>query len=162
MELSGPFKTVLRNISETSRFRQTVFTLNEIFYVIWEVRDNTFYCVIFHIGPKRISLKYKYRFRLSKKGGSESISYFLKTSSFMDDVEEVIESGNCVAIHYNCIENFIKSGALPFEIYIFHHVDSKLDGNIKENLVNDDFSGSDSDNDDDDDKDEAVDEAEDN
>ncbi|PNF30038.1 hypothetical protein B7P43_G05840 [Cryptotermes secundus] len=119
VELDGPFKTVLRNISETSSFRQTIFTLNEIFYIIWEVRDDIFYCVSFHIGPKKNSSKFKYRFRVSKRRGGESISYSLKTSSFMDDVEEIIKGGDCVAIHYRSVEKFIKNGVLPFEIYIF-------------------------------------------
>jgi hypothetical protein len=144
VELAGPFKTVLRNISETSSFRQTIFTLNEIFYVIWEVRDNIFYCVSFHVGPKKNSSKFKYRFRVSKRKGGESISYCLKTSSFMDDVEEIIKDGDCVAIHYRCVERFIKNGVLPFEIYIFHNDRNKFNGKTKENDVN----GSDNDVDD--------------
>jgi hypothetical protein len=143
VEVTGPFKTVLRNISETTSFRQAVFTLNEIFYVIWEVRDNIFYCVSFHIGPKKNSSKFKYRFRVSKERAGESISYSLKTSSFMDDVEEIIKGGDCVAIHYRSVEKFIKNGALPFEIYISHNGDYKSYGKTKENVSNGDINGSD-------------------
>jgi hypothetical protein len=143
VEVAGPFKTVLRNISETTSFRQAVFTLNEIFYVIWEVRDNIFYCVGFHIGPKKNSSKFKYRFRVSKERAGESISYSLKTSSFMDDVEEIIKGGDCVAIHYRSIEKFIKNGALPFEIFISHNDDYKPYGKTKENVSNGDFNGND-------------------
>jgi E3 ubiquitin-protein ligase SIAH1 len=121
VELTGPLRTVLRDISEISSFRQVIFTLNEIFYVIWELRNNTFYCAAFHIGQKENSCKYKYRFRISKKKGAESISYCLKTHSFMDDVDGLIERGECVAIRYNCVQKFIKNSVLPFEIHIFNN-----------------------------------------
>jgi hypothetical protein len=120
VELTGPLRTVLRNISESSSFRQVMFTLNEIFYVIWELRDNIFYCATFHIGPKENSCKFKCRFRISKKRGGESISYCVKTHSFMEDVDEIIERGECVAIHYSCLQKFIKNSVLPFEIQIFN------------------------------------------
>jgi len=120
VELTGSLRTVLRDISEISSFRQVIFTLNEIFYVIWELRNNIFYCAAFHIGQKENSCKYKYRFCISKKGG-ESVSYCLKTHSFMDDVGGLIERGECVAIHYNCVQKFIRNSVLPFEIHIFNN-----------------------------------------
>lgn len=43
----------------------------------------------------------------------------------MDNVEDVIKSGKCVAIHYGSVENFIKNGTLPFEIHIFYNDPSK-------------------------------------
>lgn len=121
VELTGTLRTVLRNISETSSFRQVMFTLNEIFYVIWELRDSTFYCATFHIGPKENACKFSYRFRISKKRGKECIAYCLQTHSYMENVNDVIEKGDCVSIHYNCVEKFIKNSALPFEIQIFNN-----------------------------------------
>jgi hypothetical protein len=62
----------------------------------------------------------------------------------MDDVEDIIKGGDCVAIHYKSVEKFIKNGALPFEIYIFHNDRNKFSGKTKENNVN--GSGNDDDN----------------
>lgn len=142
VELSGPFKTVLRNVTEISSFRQVMFALNEIFYVIWEIRDNIFYCATFHIGPKENYSKFKYRFCISKKKG-ESLSVCLTTRSFMDDVEEVLKSGNCVAIHYSSIEKFVKNCVLPFEIHIFSNDSSNFSGDRNESdCVGGDYRGS--------------------
>jgi hypothetical protein len=129
VELTGPLRTVLRNISEISSFRQAMFALNEVFYVIWELRDNTFYCATFHIGTKENSCKFKYRFRISKQKGGESISYCLKTHSFMEDVDEIIGRGECVTIHYSCVQKFIKNSVLPFEIHIFNNDNIKCGRN---------------------------------
>jgi hypothetical protein len=129
VELTGPLRTVLRNVSEMSSFRQVMFTLNEIFYAIWELRDNTFYCATFHIGQKEHSCKFKYRFRISKKKGGESISYCLTTHNFMEDVDGVIERAECVAIHYGCVQRFIKNSVLPFELQIFNNDLNKHDTN---------------------------------
>jgi hypothetical protein len=39
----------------------------------------------------------------------------------MDDVDGVIERGECIAIHYNCVQKFIRNSVLPFEIQIFNN-----------------------------------------
>lgn len=54
----------------------------------------------------------------------------------MDDVEEIIKGGDCVAIHYRSVEKFIKNGVLPFEIYIFPNDRNKFVGKSEDNEVN--------------------------
>lgn len=54
----------------------------------------------------------------------------------MDDVEEIIKGGDCVAIHYRSVEKFIEDGVLPFEIYIFPNDRNKFGGKTKKNEVN--------------------------
>jgi hypothetical protein len=39
----------------------------------------------------------------------------------MDDVDGVIEMGECIKINYNCVQKFIKNSILPFEIQIFNN-----------------------------------------
>jgi hypothetical protein len=53
----------------------------------------------------------------------------------MDDVEDIIKGGDCVAIHYRSVEKFIKNGVLPFEICIFLNDRNKFSGETKENDV---------------------------
>lgn len=156
VELTGPFRTVLRNVLDPSSFRQVLFALDEMFYVIWDIRDNTFYCATFHVGPKDNSCKFKYKFSISKKGG-ESLSCCLTTCSFMDNVEDVIKSGKCVAIHYGSVENFIKNGTLPFEIHIFYNDPSKSNRRSSESdYVIGDFNEDDGDDIDDNEMEEEV------
>jgi hypothetical protein len=115
-------KTVLINVCEHSNFRQVIFTLGKTFYVLSKTTGNTFFCVVFYVGPLDESAKYKYRFSLSKKEIG-TISYCLFTRGFNEDSSQVFEAGNCVVIHYGCLENFMEGNCLPYEIEFFEHED---------------------------------------
>jgi hypothetical protein len=121
-EIVGCAKIVLINVSENSDYRQIIFTLGKMFYVLFKTIGNIFFCVVFYVGPSEESSKYKYRFSLTKKG-TGAISYCLFTRGFVEDSSEVIETGNCIAIHFGCVERFVDDNCLPYEIEFFEHED---------------------------------------
>lgn len=120
VEIERCFNGLLINISENSRFKQVVFALGKTFYVLFKTNGNIFFAVAYYIGPLTDSSKYKYRFSLTRKGIG-TISYCLFTRCLFEDVSEVFDTGNCVNIHYGCVQKFIENDCLAYEIEFLQH-----------------------------------------
>jgi hypothetical protein len=113
---------MLTNLCQRSHFRQVVFALGKTFYVLFKTTGNIFFGVGYYIGPSSESSNYKYRFSLTRKGIG-TISYCLFTRGLFDDVNEVFDTGNCVNIHYGCVQKFMENDCLAYEIEFFEHDD---------------------------------------
>jgi hypothetical protein len=122
IEIERRFHGLLINLSEKSDFIQVVFALGKTFYVLFKTTGNIFFVVAYFIGPLDESSKYKYRFSLSKEVIG-TVSFCLFTRSVFEDVNEVFDSGNCVNIHYGCVQKFIENDCLAYEIEFVQHDD---------------------------------------
>lgn len=118
--VSRKFKTVLHNVSWSQRYYQAIITLGELFYVSWRVQSGIFYCAVFHIGPKEITPKFKYRFAISTKDGDE-YSMSCLTHSYFENVNDIVRQGKCVTLHYSAVQSSCNDkGDLPFRMEISH------------------------------------------
>lgn len=120
VEIERRFHGLLINLSEKSHFKQVVFALGETFYMLFKRTGNIFFVVGYYIGPMSESSKYKYRFSLTRKGIG-AVSYCLFTRGLFENVNEVFDTGNCVNIHYGCVQKFTENDCLAYEIEFLQH-----------------------------------------
>jgi hypothetical protein len=116
--VSRKFKTVLHNISCSQRYYLAIITLGELFYVSWRVQNGILYCAVFHIGPKEIASKFKYRFAISTKDGDE-YSMSCLTHSYFENLSDIVRQGRCVMLHYSVVQRSCDDkDDLPFRMEI--------------------------------------------
>jgi hypothetical protein len=127
VEMESCFRGLLMHFSEKSHFRQVVFTLGKTFFVVFKTTGKIFFGVAYYIGPPSQSSKYKYKFILTNKRMG-TISYCLFTRYMFEDINEVLDTGNCVNIHYGCVQKFVENDCLAYEIEFFKH-DECIDPN---------------------------------
>jgi len=106
-EVSGVFTAVLTNLSPTQHYRKAVFIEDELFYIYWRIKDDSFYCIVFYVGEKEKCSNYTYRFVLTTDCDSRKISMTFPIRSIMENLEELLNSGDCVILNYNTVLKFI-------------------------------------------------------
>jgi hypothetical protein len=77
----------------------------ELFYPVWKVLEGDFCCTVIYVGPENNSSKFSFRFTITAKNKIETISTCLITRSYNGNVDEVLQPGNCIAIHYDTVKN---------------------------------------------------------
>lgn len=118
-DVSGSFQICIKITFGSANYRQAIFTLDRMFYIYSKVVDRLFYCAVLYVGPKAETTLFRYRLTICGKTGKEVISHLLCTLNFMEDIDEVIENGKCVVVHYGNLERFLKENHLQIEIEIF-------------------------------------------
>ncbi|PSN42269.1 hypothetical protein C0J52_20419 [Blattella germanica] len=116
-----PLQMLLAMKSETEfePVRQILLALEEMFLTMFKVVDGTFYCVVVHIGARANASKYKYTLRM--RTGKEALSCSFITASFMDNIEELLKNGECMALRLSCIKKFVKCSKLRMDIEIHEY-----------------------------------------
>jgi hypothetical protein len=103
---------------------KALVVFGELFYAIWKVIEDGFYCTVIYVGPENKSSKFTFRFTVIAKNKIETISACLLTRSYGEDMDDVLKPGNCIVIHYDTIKKFFAGeNKLPFKLEI-----SKLNG----------------------------------
>lgn len=106
-EASGVFTIVLTGLSPTQHYRKAVFTADELFYIYSRIKDGSLYCAVFYVGEEEKCLNYTYRFVLTTDSDNRKISMSFPTRSIMENVEELLQSGDCVVLNYNTVLKFL-------------------------------------------------------
>jgi len=106
-DVSGVFTVVLTGLSPTQHYRKAVFIANELFYIYWRIKDDSLYCTVFYVGEQEKCSNYTYRFVLTTESDNRKISMSFPTRSIMENLEELLNSGDCVILNYNTLLKFI-------------------------------------------------------
>ena len=106
-EARGGFTVVLTGLSPTQHYRKAVFIADELFYIYWRIKDDSFYCTVFYVGEQEKCSNYTYRFVLTTDSDNRKISMSFPTRSIMENLEELLNSGDCVILNYNTVLKFI-------------------------------------------------------
>jgi hypothetical protein len=109
LKSNGRFNFVLTDLSPQRHYRKAVWVGDELFYVVWEIKDGDFYCAVFYVGPKNRSSKFTYKFSLTTENGLKNISLFFQTQSVLKNMDNVFTPGDCVHLHYDTVTKFLNS-----------------------------------------------------
>ncbi|KAJ4451994.1 hypothetical protein ANN_03478 [Periplaneta americana] len=76
--------------------------------------------VLVHVGLKKTTAAYKYRFTLgTNKSQMDIISMIFRVRNFMEDIENILQPGVCVTVHNEAIKKFLDvRNSLCFEMEI--------------------------------------------
>jgi hypothetical protein len=108
-ESNGAFNVILTGLSPTQHYRKAVFISDELFYVCWRVESGSFYCVVLYVGEEEKSSKYKYKFTLTSQSDDRKISMTFPTRSILENLDELLQSGDCVILSYSTVSKFFNS-----------------------------------------------------
>lgn len=106
---SGRFNVVLTDLSAERHYRKAVWSGDDLFYVVWEIKDSDFYCAVLYVGPKKRSSKFTYKFSLTTDNGMKNISMTFRTQSVVTSLEKFFTPGDCVLLHYDTVLKFLNS-----------------------------------------------------
>jgi hypothetical protein len=116
---SGEFIIKLYEVSPQKHYHKMIFTLGKMFCFLWEIKNATFYFALFRIrrSPVNEHNEFKYMFKIAK--GYKSILIYGISHSFLKDKNEVMQSGECVALNYSAVSKYLsEDGSLLCEIEI--------------------------------------------
>jgi hypothetical protein len=108
-ESNGVFKVNLIGLASAQHYRKAVFISDELFYVCWLIKHGIFYCAVLYVGEKEKSSKYKYKFTLTAESDARKISMSFPTKCILENLEELLESGDCVNLSYSTVLKFMNS-----------------------------------------------------
>ena len=80
-----------------------IFAYNEVFFSLFEERDNIFYAVVLYVGPAENAAKYKYRVEFINNDNTEGVTVMHLTRSSGQDLEDVRRSGACGKLLYDVV-----------------------------------------------------------
>jgi hypothetical protein len=84
-----------------------VWSGDDLFYAVWEVKGRDFYCAVLYVGPKKNSSKFTYKFSLATDSGTKNISMLFPTQSVVTSMEKFFTAGDCVLLHYDTVLKFL-------------------------------------------------------
>jgi hypothetical protein len=108
-EANGVFNVVLTGLSPAQHYRKAVFISDELFYMYWRIKDDSFCCAVLYVGEEEKCCKYKYKFTLTTETDDKKISMSFPTRCILEDLEEILHSGDCVILKYNTILKFLNT-----------------------------------------------------
>jgi E3 ubiquitin-protein ligase SIAH1 len=98
--VEGKFRYV-KDINIPACVSDFIFALNEVFYVRFEGRSNTFYAVLQYIGPAENAAKYRYKVEFVNKDKTEGLTVMHLTRSFAENLGDIFKSGNCGKLQFD-------------------------------------------------------------
>lgn len=108
-ESTGHFNVILTNLSPERHYRKVVSIGDELFYVVWEIKDGRFFCSVLYVGTKKKSFRFMYAFSIKTENGLKKISMSFQTQSVVKSMEHVFTPGDCVLLHYDTVLKFLNS-----------------------------------------------------
>jgi hypothetical protein len=103
--VTGMFKIKLETLCASKYYREAVFTLGKLFFIFWEIKECNIYFAVFYIGPENDAEKFTYNFKIKKL--NEKISVSMTCHSYFQDVDMVIQPGECVVLPYGTILKYL-------------------------------------------------------
>jgi hypothetical protein len=99
-------ETDLRSLvkfSNIKRYWKFVFAHNEIFFRLFEAKDDVFYAVLQYVGPPENAAKYKYKVMFYNQENTESVTIMHMTRSLAENLDDIFRSSNCGKLHYDVV-----------------------------------------------------------
>jgi hypothetical protein len=116
--VEGDFKFLYKLTSYMKCFC-FIFAYNEIFFSLFQEKDNIFYAVLLYVGPPENVAKYKYKVEFVNEDKTESVTVMHLTRSCNEDLGNVFKSGNCVKLHYDVVSRLRdKEGNVKYKLEI--------------------------------------------
>lgn len=106
---NGRFNVVLTALSPERHYRKAVWSGDDLFYAVWQIKGGNFYCTVLYVGPKKKSSKFTYKFSLTTDNGMKNISMLFRTQSVVTSMEKFFTAGDCVLLHYDTVQKFLNS-----------------------------------------------------
>jgi E3 ubiquitin-protein ligase SIAH1 len=106
-ESTGRFNVILTNLSSENHYRKVVSIGDQLFYVVWKIKDGRFFCSVLYVGAKKKSSKFTYTFSITTENGLKKISMSFQTQSVVKSMEHVFTPGDCVLLHYDTVLKFL-------------------------------------------------------
>jgi hypothetical protein len=100
------------------KYCRVIYALGQVFYQQFNVKGESFYFLVQHVGPANADDKYKYEFTLESSEGDEMIQVSHYVQSVKISSDDIRESGKCVRLHYDVVKNFMDGESLKFEMEI--------------------------------------------
>jgi hypothetical protein len=121
MDMCYPFRTRWSfpiTISQVSKKQcKLILYDNNVFCCCCEIKDGIFYSVLQYIGPADFAAKYRYRVEFFNKDHTESFVITHLVRSFLEDLDEVRNSGNCVKLYDDQFKRFKnEESEVPFSL----------------------------------------------
>ena len=90
----------------------------ELFTCYLQKRDGRLYGAVQLIGSSREASKYKCEFTLRAANGIEQISKIFIIQGYSEDFETIFNSGNCLNLDEQTVDNFVEENVLNLYIYV--------------------------------------------
>ncbi|GFG39721.1 hypothetical protein Cfor_11126 [Coptotermes formosanus] len=117
IEHTSGLAVTLQNFNTAQRYFKAISIWGELFYLVWETTNLTFYFSVFHVGHKKEAEEFIYEFKLGKY--RDTISVTGACRSYLQAEREVVKLNECVALHYRTVQRYIsESKNLSCEIEI--------------------------------------------
>lgn len=115
--VTGVFKIKLETLCASKYYREAVFNLGKLFFIFWEIKECNIYFAVFYIGPENDAEEFVYDFKIKKH--NEKISVSATCHSYLQDVDAVLQPGECVVLPYGAVLKYLsKCDDLSCEIEI--------------------------------------------
>jgi hypothetical protein len=115
-------KEELRHFSDSTSTllcNKFVFVDNEVFFRHFFWVDGMLGVVVLYIGPPDNAAKYKYKVEFANTDNTEGITVMHLTKSFIEDVNDIFQSGNCGKLHNDVVRRLAtQEGALKCKVEI--------------------------------------------
>ena len=96
-----------------------MFAYNEIFFSLFQERDDIFYAVVLCVGPAEIAAKYKYRVEFSNNSNTEGVTVMHLTRSSEENLVDIYRLGHCGKLHFDVVSRLAdKMSKLKYKIEI--------------------------------------------
>jgi len=116
--VEGDFK-FLYNLTDGVNLFCFLFAYNEIFFSLFQEKDNIFYVVVLYLGPAENAAKYKYRVEFVNNDNTECVTVMHLTRSSAEKLVDIFESGLCGKLHYDVVNRLAdKMSRLKYKIEI--------------------------------------------
>jgi hypothetical protein len=116
--IEGDFK-FLYGLNTQSKLFCFIFAYNEIFFSLFEEKDNMLYAVVLYVGPAKNAAKYKYKVEFVNKDDTEGITLMHLTRSYDEELDDVYKFGNCGKVSSYMVSRLKdENGDLKFKLEI--------------------------------------------
>jgi len=94
-------------ITATGLYNEVIIAFGEIFYVQFRGHDKNYYGLVQYIGPKGQAKEYKSSVSILSKDGIEMVSACYLTSSYAEDIDDIITEGKCLKLHFDVVRKLL-------------------------------------------------------
>jgi hypothetical protein len=116
--VEGDFKFLYKLTSHV-KYCCFTFAYNEVFFSLFQEKDNIFYAVLLYVGPPENAAKYKYKVEFVNKDDTEGVTVMHLTGSFDENLDDVYSSGECGKLRYDVVSRLRdEEGKVKFKLEI--------------------------------------------
>ena len=81
-----------------------IFAYNEVFFSLFQEKDDLLFAVVLCVGPAEIAAKYKYRLEFSNNSNTEGFTVMHLTRSSAENLIDIYKFGRCGMLHFGVVK----------------------------------------------------------